>query len=152
MDACFLSQKGVFCAQKATDHSICISMHARSSNVIIYQMIPNLNYFTTEENILSPPWFKHSLLQLNCVFLIYCTTVKLDIQFLNKGIHLLSTLIFKDDSLKMFKKRSVSRLSSSCRNKKNWYLGFGLRPSDYRTFGLLDLQTIGPQNYRTVTV
>ena len=36
-------------------------------------------------------------------FLIYCTTVNLDIQFLTKGIHLLSTLIFKDDSLKMFK-------------------------------------------------
>ena len=38
---------------------------------------------------------------LSCGFLIYCTTVKLDIKFLTKGIHLLSTLIFKDDSLKM---------------------------------------------------
>ena len=40
---------------------------------------------------------------LSCGFLIYCTTVKLDIKFLTKGIHLLSTLIFKDDSLKMLK-------------------------------------------------
>ena len=36
--------------------------------------------------------------------LIHCTTVKLDIQFLTKRIHLESTLIFKDDSLKILKK------------------------------------------------
>jgi len=83
--------------------------------------------------------------------------MKLDIQFQTKGIHLLSTLIFKDDSLKMLKHRSVNRLSSSYRKKK-FYLGFGLsdlrtiRPSDYPTFRLSDLRTIGPSYYRTVTI
>ena len=37
------------------------------------------------------------------LFLIYCTTVNLDIKLLTKGIHLLSTFIFKDDSMKMLK-------------------------------------------------
>jgi hypothetical protein len=44
---------------------------------------------------------------LNCGVLIYCNTVKLDIQFLTKGIHFLSTLISKDDSLKMLKSMHI---------------------------------------------
>ena len=51
-------------------------------------------------------WFwskKIAIVAKPCLFLIHCTTLKLNIQFLTKGIHLLSILIFKDDSMKMLK-------------------------------------------------
>ena len=62
------------------------------------------------------------------------STVKLDIQFLAKEIHLLSSLIFKDDSMKMLK-NGVNRLSNSCdgQSKNN---KFSIWVSDYRTVGL----------------
>ena len=62
--------------------------------------------------------------------------MKLDIQFLTKRIHLLSTLIFNDDSLEMFKNGMCP-----CRNKQKFNLGFGLR----------NLRTIGTSDYRTLT-
>ena len=51
---------------------------------------------------LSQPVQKFAIVGKLCS-LIYCITVKLDIQFLTKVIFLLLTLIFKDDSLKMLK-------------------------------------------------
>ena len=112
---------------------------------------------------------KKSLLQLNCGFLIYCTTyreVKCPIS--NKGdpsyINLDNQRRFTENA----KKRGVNRLSSYCRNEKktiwvSYYLTSGIQdfrtighsdlrtigPSDYQTFGILDLQTIGPSDYWT---
>ena len=92
-------------------------------------------------------------------FLIYCTTVKLDIQFLTKEIHLLSTLIFKDESLTMLKNGMLNIYRAPV-EKKNVLFGFRtIKASDYRAFGLsdlrtldlrtLDLRNIGPSDYLT---
>jgi hypothetical protein len=80
--------------------------------------------------------------------------VKLDIQFLTKEIHLLSTLIFKDESLTMLK-NGVLNIYRAPVEKKNVLFGFRtIKASDYRAFGLsdlrtLDLRNIGPSDYLT---